>query len=214
VGVQFTPPPGVQPGLIGTLIDEQANTIDVAATIVDLAVRGYLKMEETEPGFFGKGDWRLTRTTPTAEQARTPLHPYEEVLLQRIFSGADTVLLSQVKNHFAASLRSVQDLMYQEVVRRGWFRRSPQVQRGIWTGFGRFLVIGGVFGAFWLGGGFTALASGSGLPVAPGIVLASGVIATGAILWVPCSTKYRYCTAALTGFSGLPAHRARSPTGF
>jgi hypothetical protein len=183
VAVQFNAPEGVQPGLIGTLLDEEANTIDVAATIVDLAVRGHLRMEETEPGFFGKGDWRLIRTTPSAEQAEAPLHPYEEVLLQRLFSGGDTVLLSQLKNHFAVSLRSVQDLMYQEVVRRGWFRRSPQAQRAVWTGLGKFLVIGGIFGAFWLGGGLTALASGSGLGIAPGVVLAVGIIATGAILW-------------------------------
>ncbi|MCW2917267.1 MAG: hypothetical protein JWN52_5335, partial [Actinomycetia bacterium] len=38
----FAPPDGVRPGQIGTLIDEQADVIDVTATIVDLAVRGYL----------------------------------------------------------------------------------------------------------------------------------------------------------------------------
>ena len=39
--VEFAPPEGMRPGQVGTLVDEQANTLDVSATIVDLAVRGY-----------------------------------------------------------------------------------------------------------------------------------------------------------------------------
>ena len=46
VAVQFTPPAGLRAGQIGTLIDEEANVVDVTATIIDLAVRGYLRIEE------------------------------------------------------------------------------------------------------------------------------------------------------------------------
>ena len=38
---------GVQPGMVGTILDEEANLIDVTATVVDLAVRGHLRIEET-----------------------------------------------------------------------------------------------------------------------------------------------------------------------
>ena len=44
--MQFTPPAGLRPGQIGTLIDEVANPVDVTATIIDLAVRGFLRIEE------------------------------------------------------------------------------------------------------------------------------------------------------------------------
>src|SRR6476620_2601237 len=60
--VQFTPPQGVQPGLVGTVIDETANTVDVSATLVDLAVRGHLTIGETEKGAFRSKDWLLTQT--------------------------------------------------------------------------------------------------------------------------------------------------------
>jgi len=50
VAVQFGSPKGVRPGLVGTIIDEEANTIDVSATVVDLAVHGYLRTKEVEPG--------------------------------------------------------------------------------------------------------------------------------------------------------------------
>ena len=39
-------PTACGPGQVGTLIDEQANTLDVTATIIDLAVRGYLRITE------------------------------------------------------------------------------------------------------------------------------------------------------------------------
>ena len=85
VAVQFSPPEGVRPGLVGTIIDEQANTIDVSATVVDLAVRGYLQIEEVESGgLFKRTDWQLTKMVPP-EQAQ-PLLPFEETLLAGIFA--------------------------------------------------------------------------------------------------------------------------------
>ena len=62
VAVQFQPPDGLRPGQIGTLLDEQANVLDVTATIVDLAVRGHLRIVELERAhWFSSRDWRLER---------------------------------------------------------------------------------------------------------------------------------------------------------
>ena len=62
--VEFVPPDGLRPGQVGTLVDFKANPLDVTATIVDLAVRGYLKIEELhEERSPAQGDWKLTRTT-------------------------------------------------------------------------------------------------------------------------------------------------------
>ena len=47
--VEFIPPDDVRPGQVGTLVDEQANLLDVTATIVDLAVRGWLTITELDP---------------------------------------------------------------------------------------------------------------------------------------------------------------------
>ena len=44
--VEFAPPDDMRPGQMGTLLDEQANVLDVSATLVDLAVRGYLLIQE------------------------------------------------------------------------------------------------------------------------------------------------------------------------
>ena len=182
VAVRFTPPEGVQPGLVGTVIDETANTIDVSATIIDLAARGHLTIAEEDSGFLHGKDWRLTRTTPTAEQARTALLPYEEALLVGIFESAPTRTLSSLKNQFKPTLSRVQQLMYDEVVRRGWFRRSPEAQRAGWTGLAAVLVVGSFFALVWLGGPLARLGAGSGLPIPPAYVLLGGVILAGIIV--------------------------------
>ena len=183
VAVQFTPPQGVTPGLVGTVIDETANTVDVSATLVDLAVRGHLTIEPMESGMFKSKDWRLTRTSPTAAQA-APHLPYEEALLNGVFATAPVRDLSDLKNTFKPTLTRVQSLMYDEVVRRGWFRRSPQAQRGVWTTLGGLLVFVPVFVGIWLSGPLTRLGSSSSLGVPPGIALVAGCVVAGVIVLV------------------------------
>ena len=39
------------PGQVGTLVDEHANLIDVTATIVDLAVRGWLTITDLDKDY-------------------------------------------------------------------------------------------------------------------------------------------------------------------
>ena len=86
VAVQFQPPRGVQPGMVGTIIDETANPIDVSATVIDLAVRGFLRIEEIGgEGVFSRTDWTpdaagaAARRAPAALRApaarRHLLHP-------------------------------------------------------------------------------------------------------------------------------------------
>ena len=73
VAVQFTPPAGVQPGMVGTILDEEVNLVDVTATLVDLAVRGHLRIARDDQGVFRADDWVLTRTAPPATPWRS--HP-------------------------------------------------------------------------------------------------------------------------------------------
>ncbi len=150
VAVQFTPPEGVQPGLVGTVLDEEAGLVDVTATIIDLAVRGHLRIGREDRGALRSDDWVLTRTRPPAGSA--PLSPYEQLLHESLFAAGDQVALSSLKNRFKPTVDAVQRLMYEEVVERGWFRRSPQAQRSGWMALGSVLVGVGVLGGFFLAG--------------------------------------------------------------
>ena len=95
--VEFAPPDDLRPGQVGTLVDEKASTIDVTATIVDLAVRGFLRIDEIpKEGWFGKKDWNLVEL----KEAKG-LRNYEHSLLAAIFKGRSEVKLSALKNTFA-----------------------------------------------------------------------------------------------------------------
>lgn len=181
VAVQFNPPTGVQPGLVGTLIDESADTVDVTATLLDLAVRGYLTISETTKKY-GRADWQLTRTVPPA--GAKALSTYEEILMEGIFQSDNQVRLSELKNTFSSTLSSVQGSMYAEVVRRGWFRYSPRAQRDSWSGFGTALIFLGILAVFFLSGVIPAGRPLSALPFTGTTILGIGLALSGLIVKV------------------------------
>ena len=47
VAPMYEPPAGISPAEAGTLLDDTIHPRDITSTIVDLAVRGYIKIEET-----------------------------------------------------------------------------------------------------------------------------------------------------------------------
>ena len=182
IPVEFVPPDHLRPGQIGTLIDEQANPLDVTATIVDLAVRGYLRIEEIpKEEWFGKADWRLVKQQ--GDEAR--LLDYERTLYDALFATGDDVLLSSLKNHFATSLKLVQSGLYDDAVSEGWFTRRPDMTRNVWRGVGLVAVLAAV--------GITALLAWKtsfGLVGIP-LVVASVVLFVGS-KWMPRRTAKGY----------------------
>ncbi len=127
--VEFGPPEGIRPGQVGTLVDERANTLDVSATIVDLAVRGYLVIQEIpKEGLFGKPDWRLMRLEAPVDA----LLPYERLLLDGLFHDGGDVTLSSLRTTFAERLHSVEDSLYSNAKEQGWYTARPDKMRGRW----------------------------------------------------------------------------------
>ena len=138
--VEFAPPDDIRPGQVGTVIDERANVIDVTATIVDLAGRGYLVIHELpHEGFFAKKDWRLVRT----ELGTDDLLPYEELLLEGLFRDGPEVTVSELKTVFAERLHRVEEALYQDAMKQQWFRTRPDRMRTRWAARGVFLLIAG-----------------------------------------------------------------------
>ncbi|HJU57267.1 MAG TPA: DUF2207 domain-containing protein [Actinomycetota bacterium] len=140
--VEFAPPDGLRPGQVGTLVDEEANTLDVSATIVDLAVRKHLVIEEIpKKWFLGKADWKFRRLpTPGGDE----LLRYETKLLASLFEDGDEVELSALRTRFAERLQKVKDELYQDMVSRKWFVRRPDQVRQAWTVFGILVLAGGI----------------------------------------------------------------------
>ena len=56
----YEPPPGMTPAEAGTLLDDSIDPRDITSTMVDLAVRGYMKIEETDDTRFWSSTTRTT----------------------------------------------------------------------------------------------------------------------------------------------------------
>jgi uncharacterized membrane protein YgcG len=139
--VEFAPPAGIRPGQLGTLIDERANTLDVSATIVDLAVRGFLVIQEIpKEGIFGKPDWRLVRL----EADDGALLPYERALLSGLFRDGDETTLSTLRTTFADRLAKVEEALYVDAQQQGWFVARPDKIRARWRLLGVGLTLVGL----------------------------------------------------------------------
>lgn len=138
--VEFAPPEGVRPGQIGTLIDERANVIDVTATIIDVAGRGFLLIQEIpRDGWFSKADWNLVRL----EKDEAELLAYEKKLLDGLFRDGNEVKVSELKTTFSERLHRVEESLYQDAMREKWFRARPDRVRTRWAGRGALLAVVG-----------------------------------------------------------------------
>lgn len=142
--VQFTPPQGVPAGMIGTLFDEKAETRDVTATMVDLAARGYWRIEQPNPG----KDFQLVRLAPPQG-----LNGYETMLYDAFFGDGSSVVTSdELKSKsFGTDVQQIQREMYNAVTEVGWFKSNPQGARGARSAIGWVLIMIAAGIGFWLG---------------------------------------------------------------
>ena len=131
-----TPPDDTPPGVIGTLIDSQAEMRDILATQVDLAQRGFLTITQTN------GDFVFTRIGRDERMLR----PFERSLLKNLFGSDKVRTLSSLRGKFAPTIAALQGQMYDEVVSAGYYRESPEASRGRWSGFGCVMLILAVVG--------------------------------------------------------------------
>ncbi|MGH3446715.1 MAG: DUF2207 domain-containing protein, partial [Nocardioidaceae bacterium] len=176
--VVFAPPSACRPGQMGTLVDEHADIVDVTSTVIDLAVRNYLFIEELPHGEYGRNDWMLRRRHDAGEE----LLGYEREVFEALFADGDEVKVSQLDDSLRERLPGVQSLMYEDMVSQGWFGERPDSVRSRWTTAGWVLAAAGVVLTVVL-----ALASTFGL-VGVAVVLA-GVAFVTAGLAAPARTS-------------------------
>jgi YD repeat-containing protein len=144
---EYEPPDKLSPAQLGLILDERADAKDLTATVVDLAVRGVLRIEKVErSGVFGRDDWRLVRLRDD-----NGLSKWESELVDGIFEGANDVLLSERKGKVAPALHAAQRELYDDAMERHWFTSRPEYSRLMWGGLGLFVAVGGVALAVFLG---------------------------------------------------------------
>lgn len=140
------PPDDLPPGAAGTLLDERADHQDVVATLLGLARHGAIQIHEIQPESGRRRaqvDYELEIVDPTATKSRL-----EQDLLKALFAGAPEVgkraLLGDVKGRFDAQERYIKADLYQELVDRKYFTRSPEDTRAAWRRLSWFAMIGSI----------------------------------------------------------------------
>ena len=159
VVAEFDPPDKLRPGEVGTLVDERIDLTDISATIVDLAVRGYLKIIEDLPaGRQGKKGRKVFYHFEQQKDflADSKLAEWEKEILRGIFGndGQSTgrVALTDLQEKFYTRLAKIKEELYSHLTETKYF---PQPPNEVLT---KYLVRGGILGAvagvlFYLFGG-------------------------------------------------------------
>ena len=104
--------------------------------IIDLAVRGYLKIEEVESkSWFSSG----MTIASTGSSRADGLKPFEKKLYSKLFDGKNHVLMSELATKFFPVIAEVKNDLYQGLSQGGYFDGNPQDDAGrvSWPRFAR-----------------------------------------------------------------------------
>jgi hypothetical protein len=131
VAPMYEPPKNISPAEAGTLIDDTIHPRDITSTLIDLAVRGYIKIEEKdEKGLlFHRKDYvfHLIR----AREDWKSLAPHEQVMMENIFAGGGSeTRLSSLKNHFYTALPLIRTDIVSSLRSKGMYVLDPESAPG------------------------------------------------------------------------------------
>lgn len=154
--VQYEPPDGVNPAEMELLFSEKIDNAGLTATIVHLAIKGYLNIIESPSTNIiipsSSYSFELKKVAP----GDGSLADYELLILSGIFgagaSVGSVVDVADLKNEFYTTAAAAKKQMAEAAVRRGWFAKSPVIVRSVYFGIGVAYTVA----AFWLMRGFMA----------------------------------------------------------
>jgi uncharacterized membrane protein len=151
--VRYEPPKfdnqPLTPAEVGTLIDEKLDPKDITSTIVGLAVKGYIKIEETKRDglIFDKMDYYLKKV----KNHDSNLKPFEIELMKDLFPAEmPGTLVSDLKNKFYTNLSVLKKLLYGELIRKKYFLSSPEKVRNSYIAAGIVVLVFAIFAFLFL----------------------------------------------------------------
>jgi hypothetical protein len=158
VAAKYEPPAGMTPFEAGVLVDNRPDMRDVTSTLVDLAVRGWLEIEQVEEdklfGLVKDTDYVFELQRPLA--AAGELKSYERRLLEAMFGGGSDMRVrsSELENSFYKDLPGIKSALFDQLVGDGYYRSRPDRVQGAWiggglAGAGVLAVLGFVLASTW-----------------------------------------------------------------
>ena len=125
---EYNPPDNLPPIEIGALLDSRVDITDISSVIMDLAVRGYLKIRYTvqEIRFWpDKKDFELIKLKDGADLA----HPADKIIFKLLFKSRGRVKLSDLKEQkttFQSHIKKIQEDTEQHLRDEGYFDRTTK----------------------------------------------------------------------------------------
>ena len=122
---EYEPPNGISPIEASILIDDRADISDISAIMIDLAIRGFIKIEENEEkilGLFNSKNYTLHRTDEANENS---LQKFEQMLLNSIFETEKTRKLSDLKDKFYKKIPELNKEMFAAAMSKKLFVKEP-----------------------------------------------------------------------------------------
>ena len=127
VAPMYEPPTGISPAEAGTLLDDRIHPRDITSTIVDLAVRGFIKIEETDDKglLFHHKDYIFHLLQK--RQDWSGLAPHERVMMENIFADdVPDTRLSSLKNRFYTAVPVVRTDIMSALKQKGIYTLDPE----------------------------------------------------------------------------------------
>ncbi len=128
---QRTPPKDLTPSEVGTLVHGHFELKDVVSMLFDLACRGHFKIREAKKEdyqFLSSRDYEFIKLPNAQKESNLTVH--EQQFMQRLFyPNLDSVRLSDLRGSFSSSLPDIGNGIYQSLIKRKYFKGSPQTVR-------------------------------------------------------------------------------------
>jgi uncharacterized membrane protein len=143
--VRYEPVAGKTPAELGTLVDNKADMEDITATLVDLAVRGYVHITElTESHFLGLAkstDYQLDINRDGWKELRPHESSYLSGLTLTSTDGR-TVKVSELTDKFYRFLPGIRNAIYDSLVEADYYHDRPDKTKQKWVGIAALVGFG------------------------------------------------------------------------
>ena len=126
IAPRYQPPQSLTPAEVGVLIDDSLDPRDVAATLIDLAVRGFVKLERCQPDeevHFTGHDFAIHLLRPKDEWYSLALH--ERTVLFHTFYGGQWTKLSSLSLRFYTAVSTVRRQVLQLLQTKRMYWADP-----------------------------------------------------------------------------------------
>lgn len=135
----------LSPALAGTIDNAKLERDDVVATLFDLAIRKYIRLEEIKT----KRDLLPDSTKQKIIKLKEDdgkLNTFEKELFERLFKAGDEVNADELKKDFYKTFSKMEESVFASLVTKKYFVRNPKAQRGLLFFLGLFvLFFGNIF---------------------------------------------------------------------